>query len=167
MLEHGSNRSNRVPFMVRRLTVLQNDDTDDAAAARRPRWHWVLIGAGFVITLFLPLSQLGVWLGHRLSETAPSENGALRIGLGALPVALSFLIAAGAAGALVGRFGGRAKTREAALSGALGAFIGWGLAALGGPLSPWVVAVTAFFVLVIFGAGAAFVGARLGLGRRV
>jgi hypothetical protein len=154
--------------MVRRLTVLQDQDTDDAAAARRPRWHWVLIGAGFVITLFLPLSSLGVWLGHRLSAAAsPSENGALRIGLGALPVALSFLLACGAAGALVGRFGGRAKAREAALSGALGAFSGWGLAALGGALSPWVVAVTSFFVLVIFGAGAAFVGARLGLARRV
>jgi len=46
---------------VRRLPVLQNQDTDDAAAARRPRWQWVLIGAGLVITLFLPLSWTG-WL---------------------------------------------------------------------------------------------------------
>jgi hypothetical protein len=153
--------------MVRRLTVLQNDETDDAAAARRPRWQWVLIGGGFVITLFLPLSQLGLLLGRLLSVAAPSANGALRIGLGALPVALSFLLACGSAGALVGRFGGRAQAREAALSGALGAFTGWGLAALGGSLSPWVVAVTALVVLVISGAGAAFVGARLGLARRV
>jgi hypothetical protein len=161
-------RAIEVRVMVRRLTVLQNDDTDDALAARRPRWQWVLIGAGFVITLFLPLSQVGVWLGQRLSAAVrPSESGALQIGLGALPVALSFLLACGAAGALVGRFGGRAKAREAALSGALGAITGWGLAALGGALSPWVVAVTAFFVLVIFGAGAAFVGARLTLARRV
>ena len=155
------------PKMVRRLTVLQNDDTDDALAARRPRWHWVLIGAGMVITLFLPLSQVGVWLGHRLSGAAASAHGALRIGLGALPVVLSFLVACGGAGALVGRFGGRAKTREAALSGALGAFIGWGLAALGGALTPWIVSVTTFFTLVIFGAGAATFGARLGLARRV
>jgi hypothetical protein len=161
-------RANEALVMVRRLTVLQNDDTDDALAARRPRWHWVLIGAGFVITLFLPLSQLGVWLGHRLgTAVSPGENGALRIGLGVLPVALSFLIACGGAGALVGRFGGRAKSREAALSGALGAFGGWGLAALGGALSPWLVAVTTFFILVIFGAGAAFVGAKLGLARRI
>lgn len=161
-------RANEVQVMVRRLTVLQNDDTDDALAARRPRWQWVLIGAGFVLTLFLPLSQIGVWLGHRLSASArPSENGALQIGLGALPVALSFLLACGVAGALVGRFGGRAQGREAALSGALGAAAGWGLAALGGALSPWFVAVTTFFVLVIFGAGAAFVGARLTLSRRV
>jgi hypothetical protein len=154
--------------MVRRLTVLQNQDTDDALAARRPRWHWVLIGAGFVITLFLPLSQLGVWLGQRLSAAVyPNESGAVRIGLGALPVACAFLLSCGAAGALVGRFGGRAKAREAALSGALGAFSGWGLAALGGALTPWPVAVTSFFVLVIFGAAAAFVGARFGLARRV
>lgn len=154
--------------MVRRLTVLQNDDTDDALAARRPRWQWVLIGAGFVITLFLPLSLLGVWLGQALSRAVPrSESGALQVVLGALPVALSFLVACGGAGALVGRFGGRAKAREAAYSGALGAFSGWGLAALGGSLSPWLVAVSALVALVTFGAGAALVGARLALSRRV
>jgi hypothetical protein len=154
--------------MVRRLPVLQNQDTDDAAAARRPRWQWVLIGAGLVITLFLPLSWIGVWLGAWLSRAAARGNGgATPIVLGVLPVALSFLIACGGAGALVGRFGGRAKAREAALAGSLGALIGWGLAALGGSLSPWLVAVVSLAALVTFGAGAAFVGARLTLSRRV
>ncbi len=157
--------------MVRRLTVLQNQDTDDAAAARRPRWQWVLIGAGLVITLFLPLSWIGVWLGAWLSRVAnggaSDPSGATPIVLGVLPVALSFLIACAGAGALVGRFGGKAKAREAALSGSLGALIGWGLAALGGSLSPWLVAVVSLAVLVTFGAGAAFVGARLSLPRRV
>jgi hypothetical protein len=154
--------------MVRRLTVLQNQDTDDAAAARRPRWHWVLIGAGFVLTLFLPLSLLGVWLGTALSHALPpGERGATRIVLGTLPVALSFLIACLGGGALVGRFGGKAKAREAALSGALGAFSGWGLAALGGALSPWIVAVSALVVLVTLGASAAFIGAQLTLAKRV
>src|SRR6478609_9169720 len=134
-------------LMVRRLPVLQNQDTDDAAAARRPRWQWVLIGAGLVITLFLPLSWIGVWLGAWLSRAATRAEGG--------------------AGALVGRFGGRAKAREAALSGSLGALVGWGLAALGGSLSPWLVAVVSLAVLMIFGAGAAFVGARLTLSRRV
>ncbi|HEX3773123.1 MAG TPA: hypothetical protein VHV51_01600 [Polyangiaceae bacterium] len=152
--------------MVRKLPVLQNQDTDDALAASRPRWHWVLIGAGFVLTLFLPLSQVGLWLGHRLSEIASAGRG-LQVGLGALPVALSFLFACGAAGALVGRFGGRAKTREAALAGALGAFSGWALAALGGALSPWLVALISLLVLLVFGTCAAFVGARIGLSRRV
>jgi hypothetical protein len=152
--------------MVRRLTVLQNQDTDDAAAARRPRWHWVLIGAGFVITLFLPLSMLGVWLGALLSRAVP-RGGAVQIVLGATPVALSFLVACGAAGALIGRFGGKAKAREAAISGSLGALAGWGLAALGGTLTPWLVAVASLVVLVVFGAGAAFLGARATLARRV
>jgi hypothetical protein len=164
--------------MVRRLPVLQNQDTDDAAAARRPRWQWVLIGAGLVITLFLPLSGLGVWLGGWLSRAALSggtagtdgtagASGATPIVLGVLPVALSFLIACAGAGALVGRFGGQAKAREAALSGALGALIGWGLAALGGSLSPWLVALVSLAVLLVLGAAAAFVGARLTLSRRV
>ena len=154
--------------MVRRLTVLQNQDTDDAAAARRPRWQWVLIGAGFVITLFLPLSLLGVWLGARLSHAVPPGAGRTsQIVLGAGPVALSFLLASAGAGALVGRFGGKAKAREAALSGALGASFGWGLAALGGSLTPWLVALVSLAVLVIIGAGAAFVGARITLARRL
>jgi len=153
--------------MVRRLTVLQNQDTDDAAAARRPRWQWVLIGAGLVITLFLPLSWLGVWVGAWLSRAAGGASGAIPIVLGVLPVALSFLIACAGAGALVGRFGGKAQAREAALSGSLGALIGWGLAALGGSLSPWLVAVVSLAVLVSFGAAAAFIGARLTISRRV
>ena len=62
------------PVMVRRLPVLQNQDTDDAAAARRPRWQWVLIGAGFVITLFLPLS----WIGVRVSSLAHPRASARR-----------------------------------------------------------------------------------------
>jgi hypothetical protein len=155
--------------MVRRLTVLQNQDTDDAAAARRPRWQWVLIGAGFVITLFLPLSLLGVWLGSVLSYSVVprSKTSATQIVLGTLPVAFSFLIACAGAGAMVGRFGGRAKAREAALSGALGALAGWGLAALGGALTPWIVALCSLFVLVTLGASAAFLGARLTLAKRV
>src|SRR3954469_24188774 len=78
------------PIMVRRLPVLQNQDTDDAAAARRPRWQWVLIGAGLVITLFLPLSWIGVWLGAWLSGAASrGAGGAIPIVLGVLPVAFS------------------------------------------------------------------------------
>ena len=147
---------------MRRLPVLQSQDSDDAAAARRPRWQWVLIGAGLVITLFLPLSGLGVWLGGWLSRAAsPSASGATPIVLGVLPVASSFLISCAGAGALVGRFGGKAKAREAALAGSLGALIGWGMAALGGALSPWLVALVSLVVLVSCGAAAAFVGARL------
>jgi len=154
--------------MVRRLPVLQSQDTDDAAAARRPRLQWVLIGAGFVVTLFLPLSMLGVWLGSWLVRGfSRAGQGKSLIALGALPVALSFLLACGLAGALVGRFGGRAKTREAACSGALGACLGWGLAALGGSLRPWLVALTSLALLVVFGALAAALGARLSLTRRV
>ncbi|MEO7036283.1 MAG: hypothetical protein ABI548_20230 [Polyangiaceae bacterium] len=154
--------------MVRRLTVLQNQDTDDAAAARRPRWQWVLIGAGFVVTMFLPLAVVGVWLGSVLSRAlSRGESGGLRVVLGVLPVALSFLIACGGAGAAVGRFGGRAKAREAALSGALGAFACWGFAALGGSLTPWVVAVTSLVVLATLGAAAAFLGALITLPKRV
>jgi len=120
-----------------------------------------------VITLFLPLSLLGVSLGQRLTQSVHDGSANLRIGLGVLPVALSFLIAEGVAGALVGRFGGRANASDAALAGAFGAFICWLMAALSGALTPWLVALAALFVLVLGGAGAAFIGARLGRTRRV
>ena len=124
--------------------------------------------AAFVITLFLPLSMLGVWFGAWLTRGfAHSARGSSLIALGALPVALSFMVACGAAGALVGRFGGRAKAREAALSGGLGAFLGWGLAALGGNLRPWLVAFAALLILVVFGAISASIGARLSQSRRI
>ncbi len=154
--------------LMRRLPVLQNQDTDDAAAARRPRWQWVLIGAGLVITLFLPLSWLGVWLGAWLSRAASSgASGALPIVPGRAASCVVFSDRVRRRGRARGRFGGQAKAREAALSGSLGALIGWGPCGTGGSLSPWLVAVVSLAVLVIFGAGAAFMGARLTLPRRV
>lgn len=134
--------------MVRRLPVIQNKAPEDAEAEERPPWHWVLIGTGFVITIWLPLVMIAVWIG------------------GALPVLLSLALACGAGGALVGRFGGRAGVREATLSGVVAAACAWGLALLSGALSPWTIAVMS--ALVLFAAAAIFswVGGRIGALRR-
>jgi len=133
---------------MRRLPVIQQTDTDDAAAASRPRWQWCLIGAGLASTMWMPLAVLA----------APH---------GMLPLIVCFGIAAAAAGALVGRFGGQAGKREAGISGAIAAFGVTGLAGLGGRagLSPSGLAAAAF-VLAAVGAVAGFAGGAFGVTRR-
>ncbi len=122
--------------MPRRLPVIQTPPPEDAEAMARPPWHWVLIGAGFTITLWLPLAYLAVWF----------QNRAL--------VVFSFVIAALLSGLLVGRFGPRAGPRHVALGGMCGGLFGFALAVLAGGLAPWAVAIGG--LLVLAGAGAAF-----------
>lgn len=139
--------------MVRRLPVLQSRDDDEP---RRPEWQWVLIGAGFVVTLFLPLSMVGTWLGAKLASGAGSAHP---IVLGALPVAFSFVLASAASGALVARFGAR---REQALNSSLvGSLLVWGIAAALGGLSSVSVAGAALVALLLLGLLSAWLGARL------
>lgn len=133
--------------MVRRLPVLQTPPSEDAEAQARSPWQWVLIGAGFTITLWLPLATLGAWM----------ESRALAV--------LSFLIAATSAGVLVGRFGLRTKLAHVALSGLGGGLIGFVLAALGGALDSWLLALVVFLALA--GCGAAFAAVGGLLGRRL
>jgi hypothetical protein len=142
--------------MVRRLPVLQSRDDDERP---RPDWQWILIGAGFVVTLFLPLSMVGTWLGAKLV----SASSAHPIVLGALPVAFSFVLASGASGALVARFGGRPE--QALNSSLVGSLLVWGIAAALGALSTVPVALAALVALLLLGLLSAWLGARL-VGRR-
>jgi hypothetical protein len=103
-----------------------------------------MIGAGFTITLWLPLATLAAWL----------ESSVL--------VALSFIVAAALAGVLVGKFGLRATLGHAALGGLLGGVLGFFLAALGGGVDSWLAALGALGVLAASGAGFAAGGAWLG-----
>jgi len=136
--------------MVRRLPVIQSTESDDAVAASRPPWHWVLIGGGFAITIWLPLAAVANWAAARLP-------------LGPLPIIVSFALACIAAGILVGRFGGRSKAREAGLGGLAGAAVTWGVAALGGALSAWPIAIASLIILGACGFFLAWLGGRLGV----
>jgi hypothetical protein len=132
--------------MQRRLPVLQTQSPEDVLADARPKWQWSLIGAGFVLTLWLPLAMISVWLWP-----------------GAVLVAFSFVVASALSGILIGRFGGRARVREAALGGAIGALAGWLLALSSGGLRPWSLAVSALLMLLLLGSAGAALGGRLGL----
>ena len=143
--------------MVRRLPVIQSKAAEDEAAEARPRWQWVLIGAGLVFTSWIPLAMIALWIARVLAT-------ALAV---VLLVGLSFALAAVGGGALVGRFGGRAGTREAALAGLVAALVAWGIALASGALAPWTVALASGGLLGALGALFAWIGGRLGHRRRL
>jgi hypothetical protein len=129
--------------MPRRLPVIQSSTAEDELAASRPRWHWVGIGAGLTLTLWAPLVLVVAPLGVRLSarvlgrpvddfaspatRLSPRELSIVGA-LSAAPLLLAFALAAFGAGALVGRFGGRAGPPQAALGAALAAALATGAA---------------------------------------
>jgi hypothetical protein len=151
--------------VVRRLPVIQTKDAADAAAEARPPWHWVLIGAGLVFTIWIPLAMLALWLGRALVTSFEPEPllGALFV---LIPVISSFSLACLSGGALVGRFGGRAAAREAALAGVLAAFAAWIVALSSGALAPFLVAVTTALLLPTLAGLLAWLGGRIGVARR-
>ncbi len=120
--------------------MLQSKDAEDAAAEARPTWHWVVIGAGFVVTIWIPLAMIALAIGRMLAGVL---GGVALV----LSVWVSFSVACLAAGALVGRFGGRAGKRHAMLSGVAGAAGVWLLALFSGALSPWTVGLTSALIL--------------------
>ena len=153
-------RLRQAAAVVRHLPVLQTPPSEDAEAEARPAWKWVVIGAAFVVVVFLPLSVVGLWAGGQLARRV--EGAAVRLVLSSLPVLGAYAIAAGSAGAFVGRFGRRAGTLAVGLSGASGGAILFALGALGGTLSPWTVAFGAAVALIGGGCLFALLGARLG-----
>ena len=133
----------RLVATLRRLPVLQTKADEDVAAETRAPWQWVLVGAGLVATAWLPLAVLAL----------PFWPAAV---LGA------FCVACVGGGACVGRFGGRARAREAAAAGVGASSVVWVVAALGGALTPWPLALAALGALVASSAPLGYVGGRIG-----
>ncbi|HMI87233.1 MAG TPA: hypothetical protein VK550_24245 [Polyangiaceae bacterium] len=161
---------------IRRLTVLQEPASPDD---NRPAWHWTLIGALFALSIWVPLAMLSSWIAGRavqrlvgegppdaianqLSATAGATRVALWLAVTAVPI-VSFAVACLASGALVGRFGNRAAAREAAWGAALAAAVG---AVLSIVQAGWAFSLVGLFVLGPVGAGAGWLGGRLGWNRR-
>ena len=138
----------------RRLPVLQTEAPEDAAAARRPPWQWVVIGAGFVLTIWVPLVIAGLWLARALAF-APIFG-----------VLVTFALSCCVAGVLVGRFGGRAREREAALAGLSGSLVACLIALLGGS-PPFSMLAPAALALGALGTTMAWLGGRAGVRSRV
>jgi len=126
----------------RRLPVLQPKDDD---GEERPPWHWSVIGAVATMLLLLPLSIGAASVARHtyasyVPGTTPDEvqsavlrlTAGQRIWLGLLSVAgplVALALASLGGGVLVGRFGGAAGKREAAVGGAIAAAVATSVAA--------------------------------------
>src|SRR5258705_227693 len=114
---------------IRRLKVLQDAPPDED----RPAWHWAVIGVVFILSIWAPLAMLSSWVARRVSHLIvgdlPPDELSLRLAdasasarfwlwfvLTVGPV-LAYGLACWASGAMVGRFGGKAGPREAAVAG--------------------------------------------------
>ncbi|MFO0658795.1 MAG: hypothetical protein U0165_03030 [Polyangiaceae bacterium] len=171
----------------RRLPVLQSSKPAPGAAQApssdepepRPAWHWSAIGALLIFSMMLPLSMLAAGVtGSFLTSIVPAgspeqvqeflnhadSNTLWKIRLAQVtPGAIAFVMAATAGGALVGRFGGDARTKEATVAGLIAATVAWSLAAItAGFASTWMV----WPALAGIGSLSAFVGGRWGLSKR-
>jgi hypothetical protein len=161
---------------IRRLPVLQDAASSDD---NRPAWHWTLIGALFALSIWVPFAMLSAWMAgkavqrlvgdappsavsEQLANAAWPTRAGLWFAVTAVPI-LSFAFACLAAGALVGRFGNRAAAKEAVLGSTLAAAVG---ALLSIAQAGWVFSLASFVVLVPVGAGAGWLGGRIGWRRR-
>jgi MFS family permease len=166
---------------MRRLPVIQQASGEDHAAAERPPWQWCLIGAGLAATIWVPLAVIAAPLGANLAArflhvraadvasgaaVVSPDRAALLAMFGAAPLLVCYGVATAIAGALVGRFGGRARQREAAVSGVLAAFLVTCVAALGGSGLSTLGILLALSALAVVGASFGFLGAAFGVRRR-
>ena len=141
---------------VRRLPVLQNASTADED---RPAWHWAVIGTLFALSIWVPLAMLAL----RLTQSALGKALAGPWIAVVLPPVVAYAFSCWAAGALVGRFGTKARLREATVSGAGAGVVG---AALTLARVGVIEAAAGVVVLVPLGLGASWLGGRFGLARR-
>jgi hypothetical protein len=145
---------------TRRLPVIQEPTGEDAEAAARPAWHWVLIGSGSLVTMFLPLALLTL----ALARTSPVVRRFGAIAAAGTAAGVTFALSAAVAGYLLARFGPKTQRRHAAFAGLLGAVELWVLVLLSGGFQAAFLGASTLFMLS--GVGAAFCALGAGLQRR-
>lgn len=145
---------------TRRLPVIQEPQGEDAEAAARPAWQWVLIGSGLLVTFWTP----GVALVLAVAGKVGGASGAPGPGLAAALVAGTLALSALAAGYLLGRFGRRTQRRHALMAGVLAAVEIWLLALLGRAFSSAWLGASALLSLSVL--SAAFCGLGAWISRR-
>jgi hypothetical protein len=140
---------------IRRLTVIQEPTGEDAEAASRPAWQWVLIGSGLLVTIWTPAVVGALAIARKIAALrAQAEHGAAAgPAVAALLVAATFALSALAAGHLVTRFGQRTRLRHAVFAGLLAAGEIWLLALLGGAFGSALLGLSALLSLSALAAG--------------
>src|SRR5687767_13129566 len=105
---------------TRRLPVIQEPTGEDAEAAARPPWQWVLIGSGLLVTMWTPTVAVTLAVARKIAASVGS-GAAPGPGLSAVLVGSTFGLAAVAASYLVARFGVRTQPRHAVFAGLVAA----------------------------------------------
>jgi MFS family permease len=141
---------------TRRLPVIQEPAGEDAEAAARPPWQWVLVGSGLLVTIWTPSVAVSLAVARKMSASA-----AVGASVAAALVAATFALASLAAGYLVARFGPRTRRRHAFYAGLVAAGEIWILALLGGAFTSALVGASALFSLAALAGGFAALGAWL------
>lgn len=142
---------------TRRLPVIQEPTGEDAVAASRPAWHWVVIGSGMQVSLFMPLALAALALG-RIGFVVHAFGPVMAA---ALAAGIAFALAAALAGYLLARFGPRTQRRHAAYAGLLGAAELWCLVLLSGGFQAAFLGVSTLCMLSALGAAFCVLGAWL------
>ena len=142
---------------IRRLPVIQAPTGDDADAAARPGWQWVLIGSGLLVTIWTPFVALALLAARKIAAAGAATGP----GVAASLVAVTFALSAVAAGYLVARFGQRTQLRHGVFSGLLAAAEIWFLALLGGAFTSAMVGASAFLSLSALSSAFCALGAWL------
>ena len=151
---------------TRRLPVIQEPTGEDAEAAARPAWQWVLIGSGLLVTIWTPLVAIALAIARKIAAGV-AGGAAPGAGAAALLVAISFALASLAAGYLVARFGPRTRPRHAVFAGLAAAFEIWLLALLGGAFASIWLGLSALLSLSALAAAFSALGPLLaGLGKK-
>jgi hypothetical protein len=145
---------------TRRLPVIQEPTGEDAEAAARPAWQWVLIGSGLLVTIWTPSVAVALAVARKISA-ARLAGAAVGAGVAAGLVATTFALSAVAAGYLIARFGQRTLGRHAFFSGLVGAAEIWLLALMGGAFTSALIAMSALFSLSVLAGAFCGLGARL------
>ena len=148
---------------TRRLPVIQEPTGDDAEAAARPAWHWVLIGSGLLVTIWIPAVLLTLMIARKIAAVRASGATTGPVIAGVLAAA-TFALSAAAAGYLVARFGPRTRWRHAVFSGLVGAAEIWFMSLLGGGFGSGLLSLSVLLSLSALAAG--FCAAGFLLARR-
>ena len=145
---------------IRRLPVIQQATGEDADAAARPAWQWVLIGSGLLVTIWTPSVAVALAIARKIAAGRP-DAAVTGASVAAALAALTFALSSVTAGYLVARFGERTTLRPALFSGLAAAVEIWILALMGGAFTSGFIAGSALFSLSGLAAGFCALGAWL------
>ena len=170
------------PAPKRRLPIVSssggNRSSGDDETQDRPPWHWSGIGTAAIFLVWLPLTMIAGYAGSRFiarlgvgEEPSVAADAGVRLQLQIVIATINIValgIASFAGGFLVGRFGGKAGRKEAAVAGFFAAAVAWALAASQSVGSSAVAFDWALILATIapFSAAVAYFGGRYGLRRR-